>query len=320
MIRKVTSYFISYLKVGKEYYIPVNQVLDLEPNIDNTLSFDLGIDAEHPDIKRRLKDPVKTELITAGITAGQVAWLISRSFLMSNGDFNINYLDALVLTPRYGHLLMGDTTTGTILSLVSLIGLTGMTGMYDPLLGDSTENDRDLYSVLLGVALGSSVLYDLIGAPFAGAKWNENFLTKLKEDGIVFDRKEEKDPFRFTVQTGGGGIVHAGISWSPYWDWLYFEQLAGVSLTQYYDILEPALTTTTKVLFYPLPGILNFFSPYFGGLFILGSDFDSINFAYGLASGFEISLPWLDIFLEADLSISNEFGTVPVTMALGVRL
>lgn len=308
------------LRVGKEYFISVNQVLDLEPNIDNKLSFDLGIDAEHPDIKRRLKDPVRTELITAGITAGQVAWLIGRSVIMSNDGFNMNYLDALILTPRYGHLLMGDTKTGTILSLVSLLGLTGMTGMYDPLLGNSSEKVKDLSSVLLGVALGSSVLYDLIGAPFAGAKWNENFLGSLKEEGISFDKKEEKDPFRYTIQTGGGGIIHAGVSWSPLWDGLYLEQLAGVSLTQYYDILEPALTTTTKILFYPMPGIMSFFSPYLGGLFILGSDFSSTNFAYGLASGFEISLPWLDIFLEADLSISNEFGTVPVTMALGVRL
>ncbi len=308
------------LRVGKEYFIPVNQVLDLEPNIDNVLSFDLGIDAEHPDIKRRLKDPVRTELITAGVTAGQVAWLIGRSLIMSNDGFDMNYLDALILAPRYGHLLMGDTRTGTILSLVSLIGLTGMTGMYDPLLGTSMNEGGDLYGVLLGLAVGSSIIYDLVGAPFAGAKWNEKFLGSLKEEGISFDKKEEKDPFRYTIQTGGGGIVHCGVSWAPLWNWLYLEQLAGVSLTQYYDILEPALTTTTKVLFYPLPGIMSFFSPYLGGLFILGSDFNSINFAYGLASGFEISLPWLDIFLEADLSISNEFGTVPVTMALGVRL
>lgn len=306
------------LRVGKEYFIPVNQVLDLEPNIDNVLSFNLGIDAEHPDIKRRLKDPVKTELITAGITAGQVAWLIGRSFIMSSGDFNLNYLDALILTPRYGHLLMGDTRTGSILSLVSLLGLTGMTGMYDPLFGISMNDD--FYGVLFGLAVGSSMLYDIVGAPFAGTKWNEKFLGKLKDEGISFDEKEEKDPFRYIIQTGGGGIVHAGVSYSPFWNWLYFEQLAGVSLTQYYDILKPALTTTTKVLFYPMPDIMNLFNPYLGGLFIMGSDFNSINFSYGMASGFEISLPWLDIFLEADMSISNEFGTVPVTLALGVRL
>lgn len=308
------------MRVGKEYYLSASQVLRLEPNVDNTLSFDLGIDAEHPDIKSRLKDPVRTELITAGITAGQLAWLIGKVILVGGDGFNINYLDALILTPRYGHLLMGDTTTGTIISLVSLLGLTGMTGMYDPLLGTSMNDGDDLYSILLGLAVGSSVIYDLVGAPFAGAKWNANFLGRLKEDGISFDTKEEKDPFRYTIQTGGGGVIHGGVSWSPLWDWLYFEQLAGVSLTQYYDILEPALTTTTKILFYPLPNIMSLFNPYLGGLFILGSDFSSVNFAYGLASGFEISLPWLDIFLEADLSISNEFGTVPVTMALGVRL
>ena len=308
------------MRVGKEYYLPASQVLRLEPNIDNTLSFDLGIDAEHPDIKSRLKDPLRTELITAGITAGQLAWLIGRSVIMSADGFNMNYLDALILTPRYGHLLMDDSTTGTILSLVSLIGLTGYTGLYDPLLGTNISGGGSLYGILIGLSLGSAVIYDLVGAPFAGAKWNRNFLGRLKEEGISFDVKEEKDPFRYTIQTGGGGTVHAGVSWSPLWNWLYIEQLAGISLTQYYDILKPALSTTTKVLFYPMPGIMSLFNPYLGGLFNLGSDFSSINFAYGLASGFEISLPWLDIFLEADLYISNEFGTVPVSLALGVRL
>ena len=65
---------------------------------------------------------------------------------------------------------------------------------------------------------------------------------------------------------------------------------------------------------------MSLFRPYLGGLFNIGTDFDSANYAYGLVSGFEISLPWLEIFLEGNVYVSNEFGTVPVSLAAGVRL
>ncbi|MCK5199474.1 MAG: PEGA domain-containing protein [Spirochaetales bacterium] len=306
------------LRVGKEYYQSASQVLRLEPNIDNTLSFDLGIDAEHPDIKKLLKDPVRTEIWAAGLTAGQLAWMMGRT-LSSGGDSGpsmLNFTDVMIMTPRYGHLLAGDTKTGTILSLISFISFMGYTGVYDPV---ATFDDPLFLSAIILSQLGV-IGYDLAGAPFASGRWNNSFLDKLKTDGVLFEGKKEKDPFRFTVQTGGGGIVHAGVSWSPLWDWLYFEQLGGVSLTQYLDILEPALSSTSKVLFYPFPDVMSLFNPYLGGLFNLGTDFNSANFAYGLASGFEIRFPLLDCFLEADVYISNEFGTVPVSLALGVRL
>ena len=310
------------LRVASEYYVPASQVLRLEPNIDNNLSFDLGIDAEHPDIKKQLKDPGRTELWAAGLTVGQLAWMMGKSFSNSDsGGMNINFVDVLVFTPRYGHLLAGDTKTGTILSLVSLASFLGYTGVYDPLFGTSlTSSGNALYlSVIILSQLGA-LGYDLAGAPFASGRWNKSFIDKLKIEGVSFEGAKEIDSFRFTVQTGGGGIIHTGVSWAPLWNWLYFEQLAGVSLTQYYDVLKPVLSSTSKILFYPFPDVMSLFNPYFGGLFNLGTDFNVTNFAYGMGSGFEIRLPWLDIFLEADLYISNEYDTIPVSMALGVRL
>jgi hypothetical protein len=66
--------------------------------------------------------------------------------------------------------------------------------------------------------------------------------------------------------------------------------------------------------------MIEIFKPYLGGLLNIGTDFNSINFAYGVSSGFEFCLPWFDGFIEADMYISNKFGTAPVSLAAGVRL
>jgi len=307
------------LRVGSEYYLPATQVLRLEPNIDNTLSFDLGIDADHPEIKSYLKDPVKTEIWAAGLTSGQVAWVMGKVFSATSQGPKLNFVDVLILTPRYGHLLAEDSKMGTILSLISFFSLMGYTGVYGPI--DSLERVANpLYYITFILSQAGAIGYDLAGAPFASRRWNSTFLDKFKTDGVNFEEKEKKDPFRYTIQVGGGGIAHAGISWAPFWNWLYFEQLAGVSLTQYYDITKVVFSPTTKILFYPFPNVMSLFRPYLGGLFNIGTDFDSANYAYGLASGFEISLPWLEIFLEGNVYKSNEFGTVPVSLAAGVRL
>jgi archaellum component FlaF (FlaF/FlaG flagellin family) len=308
------------LHVTKEYYIPLNQVLDLEPNIDNTLSFDLNIDPENPEIKSRLKNPIKNEIIAVGITLGQMALFMGKTVLLNSGEMKMDFVDVLLLTPRYGHLLSENSKTGSILSLISFVSLTGFTGIYDNLLQTSFKDGGALYISALTLPLIGSVLFDLVGTTYASEGWNRRYINKLKQEGISFEATDSKDPLRFTIQAGGGGIVHAGVSWSPLWDWLYFEQLGGISLTQYFDILKPALSATSKILFYPLTDIMSLFNPYLGGIFNIGSDFNSINFAYGITSGIEIRLPWLDCFLEADLFVSNKFGTTPDSLALGVRL
>jgi len=58
------------LRVASEYYVPASQVLRLEPNIDNNLNFDLGIDIENPDIKKQLGNPGKLSLISGAISFG----------------------------------------------------------------------------------------------------------------------------------------------------------------------------------------------------------------------------------------------------------
>ena len=65
---------------------------------------------------------------------------------------------------------------------------------------------------------------------------------------------------------------------------------------------------------------MSLFNPYVGVILNIGTDFNSTNFAYGLSSGFEIRLSWFDIFMEADLYVSNKYDTLPASLALGVRL
>ncbi len=304
------------LRVGSEYYIPAFQVLRLEPNIDNTLNFDLVINADQAEIREHLKDPAKTELWAVGVTTGQLIWLLGKSLLFNN----INYVDVLIMTPRYGHFLAGDVQTGVILSSISLVSLMSITGIYDPVLETNVNNSGEIYGLTMGLAIGGSLVYDLVGTLFASQRWNEKFLKKLKTEGVIFEDKKGKDLLRYTIQTGGGGIIHAGVSWTPLWDWLYFEQLAGISYNYYLDILQPVFSSTSKVLFYPLPDAMSLFNPYVGVILNIGTDFNSTNFAYGLSSGFEIRLSWFDIFMEADLYVSNKYDTLPASLALGVRL
>ena len=307
------------LRVASEYYVPASQVLRLEPNIDNNLNFDLGIDIENPDIKKQLGNPGKLSLISGAISFGQISWfLIQTSFLPKYDPGTWWYLDYLIMSPRYGLLLAGDELMGSILSTVSLVGYMGWRNLFDGILGTEIGSSNWIDGVYTSLLIGPMV-YELFFTSSTVTRNNKKIIDKFNLTGVEFEQ-EDIDDFRIVAQTGGGSLLSGGVTWAPFWNWLWFEQLAGISLTQYMDILKPALSLTSKVYAYPFGNAFKLFRPYMGGLLNLSSNFNSVTTAGGLTSGFDISLKWFDIFLEADLYFANSRATVPDVLALGVRL
>jgi PEGA domain len=194
------------LRVGSEYYLSKSQVLRLEPNIDNRLDFNLDIDPDHPQIQSQLKSSLKTELWAAGITIAQFSWYMSKQFGANTGS-GMNFVDVLLVTPRFGHLLAGDTTTGTILSAISFLAYLGDTGVYDSMFGSDIYSSNIGSMIFAFTELGLMV-YDMVGTPFATGRWNKKYVEKLKSNGVNLKKVDLKDPLRITIQAGGG--CHSG--------------------------------------------------------------------------------------------------------------
>lgn len=308
------------LTATAEYYQPLNQVITIEPNVDNSFRFDLQIDPEHPRVAAGLKNPGAVQAWSSILSVVQVGYMMGYKMFVAPGYLeNISMIDLIFMVPKIGHLLAGDYVIGTILTLISLVGWMDFAGIYYPdQVKDFRSSDASVSrQFVLGIAGLGSIFYDLIGSVFAARRWNEDYLARLQETGFIDKIVINEKPFGFVIQTGNGGFGWVGISWNGLDGWVTLEPLLGVSLDRAEVSDRLLLSLKGKVLINLLPQVFDVTGVY-GGLSVLGaSDFSSIETGIGGILGLRVKLPWFTFFLEGETPITSIDRS---SLGMGVRI
>jgi hypothetical protein len=330
------------LRLERELFRGITQLADIRANEATETAQTLEVDQAYPKVKAALITPWVSSMISAGtllLQSGYIGGVAAVDTSYFNGAFNavVPALDIGISESMrgFGHFSTGDYNTGLILTLVTAgtwVASLGLNYWYNALnqqalAAQSTGSYQPtpLISFLSGAYIGLpiasmslAVLYDIAFVPLSATRMNEKILETIRRTGSLPVPPTYLER-RWEIEAGAGAMARVGYRLPLIKDWLYAEALGAVSLTSLYPMeIGPALTA--RLSGYPFGSMTGAVRPFITLGLTADTDFSSFGLAIDAALGYDLRLPWLDMYSLSQLTWGLIAGTRSVLFGIGVRL
>jgi hypothetical protein len=332
------------LRLERELFSGVTQLAEIRANEVTEAAYTLDVDINDPAVKGAFVTPWMSSVVAVG------GLVLEGIYVYSTAGFDTGYMNGfssslfgygspavvslldlgLAASLRFGHFAAGDTTTGATIALIDMgaVAVSKLLGFWNSQLvqqeGQNTTPSalrsflNTASPIVFVAAIILSSLYDVALAPLAATKTNERVLETIKSSGSLPLPPSYPQRSLF-IEAGAGALASVGYRFGLIRDYLYVDALAAASLTSL-SPMQIGPSISARISGYPFGSATGPLRLYVSVGASAETDFISIGLSISPAVGYDLKLPWFDIYSVSSLAFGLLTGTRTIQFGIGVRI